>query len=507
MYYANYWKLRKMKLFRTIFVAFVLFLLFSAKSVLAGVTINEVMYDLKTGSDGGREWIEIFNNGSEAVTVATSSWKFFESDSNHSLIMHQGNPTISSGGYAVIVDDPTKFFADWPGFSGTIFDSTFSLINTGETIALKSSTTAILDEFTYLSSMGGSGDGNSLQKINGVWSGGAPTPGSLNSNASSEGGIGSSSASSTSSNTDSTTSSSDKSTWPVEPQVFSKITGQNIAIAGADATFKGEAVGVEKKPLVNERFIWNFGDGATAEGESVKHIYNFPGKYVVILEASSGKYTGGSRLEIEVIATPIIVKSVVSGYGGKIVLLNQSAREIDLSFWILKGGSLTFLIPKNTKILPKGELAFASSVTGLVGNEMLTQILYPNGALANSYQASLPTVEASADNKVTSVSNTTEKLNPVAKVSVASKLSVTEEKSFSNSELQTASVANAMGGFGVSSSSPEGLTKQSNSQISSWIYILGGVIVLGVGAVVWPRKKTDVKRHESEAESIEIVEE
>ncbi len=155
----------------------------------ANVEISEIMYDLKTGSDDGREWVEIFNNSDSAVDL--SSFKFFEADTNHKILFVQGNVEIPSGGYAVIVSDPVKFKTDWPNFSGItassgtppsavgIFDSTFSLNNSGENIAIKDGDT-LLDEYFYKSSSGGAGDGKSLQKINGAWLASTPTPGREN---------------------------------------------------------------------------------------------------------------------------------------------------------------------------------------------------------------------------------------------------------------------------------------------------------------------------------------
>ncbi|MES2315758.1 MAG: lamin tail domain-containing protein [Patescibacteria group bacterium] len=144
----------------------------------AALQINEIMYNLKTGSDTGREWIEIFNNSDQEIDM--TNIKLFEANTNHKLTLVQGINKIPAEGYAVIVADSAKFKSDWPSYSGTIFDSTFSLSNTGEPLALKEiikNSENILDQFTYQSSQGGAGDGNSLQKINGAWVASLPTAG------------------------------------------------------------------------------------------------------------------------------------------------------------------------------------------------------------------------------------------------------------------------------------------------------------------------------------------
>ena len=169
-----------------VFLAIILF--FPHSLVRANVIINEVMYDLD-GADIGREWIELYNDGSSPVDI--SNYKLFESGVNHKLTLFQGDKNISSFGYAIITSDKLKFKNDWPNFNGTIFDSTFSLSNTGEALGIKDipisvkdiDTTIkdmeqnIVDKFSYSSNLGGAGDGKSLQKVAGIWIASRPTPG------------------------------------------------------------------------------------------------------------------------------------------------------------------------------------------------------------------------------------------------------------------------------------------------------------------------------------------
>ncbi|MCR4281332.1 MAG: lamin tail domain-containing protein, partial [Candidatus Kaiserbacteria bacterium] len=42
----------------------------------AQVVISEIMYDLETGSDSGREWVEVFNSGGSSVNL--TDWKVSE---------------------------------------------------------------------------------------------------------------------------------------------------------------------------------------------------------------------------------------------------------------------------------------------------------------------------------------------------------------------------------------------------------------------------------------------
>ncbi len=132
------------------------------------------MYDLG-GADTGREWIEVLNSGSESVNI--SEYKFFEGDVNHKLTLVQGESILSPFRYAIIASDGNKFKKDYPAFDGIIFDSAFSLSNDSETLEIREKDQNTLDKYSYNSNLGGAGNGDSLQIVNGIWVASRPTPG------------------------------------------------------------------------------------------------------------------------------------------------------------------------------------------------------------------------------------------------------------------------------------------------------------------------------------------
>ena len=138
------------------------------------VIISEIMYD-PPEADAGREWIEIRNETNAAVDL--TDWKFFENATNHGLSLIAGDVVLPADSSAIIADNAALFALDWPDFVGTLFDSAFSLSNTGETIAIKNGAGEIVDEVTYSSAQGASNDGNSLQKVLENWVAALPTPG------------------------------------------------------------------------------------------------------------------------------------------------------------------------------------------------------------------------------------------------------------------------------------------------------------------------------------------
>ncbi len=149
----------------------------NSTSSAINIIISEIMYNLD-GADDKREWIEINNIGTESFD--TTNLKFYENATNHSVNpVNNSQAVLPAGGYAVIVQDSIRFLIDYPVFGGALFDSSFSLNNTGETISIKNGD-AVLNEVNYLSQWGAGGNGKSLQLIGGVWKESSPTLGEIN---------------------------------------------------------------------------------------------------------------------------------------------------------------------------------------------------------------------------------------------------------------------------------------------------------------------------------------
>ncbi len=358
----------------------------------AAVVISEIMYDLSEGSDSGREWIEIWNSGSESVDI--SGWKFFEENTNHGVTALEGGTILSAGGYALIVSDPAKFKADYPGFSGILFDSSFSLENTSEEIALKDSGGGVVDFVTYTKEWGAAGDGTSLQKVGATWIAALPTPGAANAAAPSpppSPAPNPSPGPATSGNSpppSADSSSSGGSSSSFTPQMSADAGPDRSVIVGADVLFSGQALGFKKEPIDNARFIWNFGDGTIAEGRSVFHRFRFPAEYTVVLDVSSSGYSATDR--VRVTATPLqLVIDVVDGDRNALALSNPSTFELDLSGWILSLKNSQFIVPPHTILVAKGKLILAGETTGFTLSQgAVVELLYHNGSILQSFTLS-----------------------------------------------------------------------------------------------------------------------
>ena len=119
-----------------------IFLLIFMATDSSSLQITEIMFN-PNGSDSGREWIEIYNNDSQEINL--SGMTFYESGTNHKTESINAKYILYPKQYAIIVDKPQLFLDDYPWleqpntteFNTTIFDSSFSLVNTGEYIEIK----------------------------------------------------------------------------------------------------------------------------------------------------------------------------------------------------------------------------------------------------------------------------------------------------------------------------------------------------------------------------------
>lgn len=373
--------------------------------VSAQVLISEIMYDVQ-GTDTDREWIEIFNAGSSSVHI--TDWKLFEANTNHGIVAVSGGENLASGAYAVIADNPAKFLLDWPTFSGILLDSTFSLSNTGETLEIHAPPDlTVSDTISYGSASGAAGDGNSLHRgsVSGTtFAAATPTPGSgsLVAAQSSSSGVQSSATEAGSTQTSSQSSVVVSSyVAPIEPSIFAYAGKDRDVIAGADVIFRGEAYDKKGNQLDDSdkvRFLWTFGDGATAEGMSVMHHFAEPGRYAVIL--SIAQAVNAADAQIVVTARPVSI--TLSLANGSIVLTNTSGRNLDLSNWHLRSMGSYFKLPEHSVLLAGAAIPFSQEVTHLVASSD-SALLYPSGIVAALAGQGRTTAPASSADPISTV--------------------------------------------------------------------------------------------------------
>lgn len=452
------------------------------------------MYDLETGSDSGREWVEVFNAGATSATL--TEWKVFEGSTNHSIAAHTGGEVLASSAYAILADNPAKFLEDWPSYTGPLFDSAFSLSNTGETLVLRccGSDLADKDSVTYSSENGASGDGNALSRKNASsasFISAAPTPGTGPLTASEGSGNSSDSGqtTTTSNQTQTTEAASSSGTSAVSSYVpppgqdiFADAGNDRVVIVGADTEFRGRAYDRKKEVLTEKvRFSWNFGDGSTAEGQSVLHHYDYPGKYAVVLSIAQGTNAAGDRIIVAAEPARLAFSTLPDG---SVAIENMAGRDLDLSHWIVRQLGRDFILPDNSVILAGSSMRISQKTLGFWSGPS-AELAYPNGFVA------LHAGERAGD-----VSSSTPPVSP-AKKAVSPAPSVTRAEpvyEISAVEPEVVKVPDER----TDTPAPDAGTATSSSQVaaigstfsSSSLWWLGalGIAGLAAGSIVFARR-------------------
>lgn len=468
----------------TAFTIFICVLVFmgAPQRAHARVVLSEIMYDLAEGSDSGREWIEIFNEG---ASVDVTTWKIFEAEVNHRISEFQGAVSLASGAYAIVADNPVKFLEDNPGYSGQLFDSAFSLSNTGETLILRDADLVDRDSVSYTSEWGAAGDGLTLQRTDtGTFEPRSPT-------------LGSGTLATVLADTDNVSlpESSDEgeqvsvvaknegSTFPVEPQIFAYGGADRRVLVGADVLFEGKASSKEGELLEGDgiEYHWNFGDGSIGSQQVVSHHFAHPGVYVVVLTVSSGKYSGAHY--ISVVAEPAAL-SLRRLPDGAVAITNQSARDIDLSHWHVRVDGSFFTIPANTIIVGKQETVLRADALNLPPGDPV--LLYPNGAEA--LRTGDGALGARVDTSVAVVQGKVASGAPAPQVARVPRTSLVGTPVVPSKEVQRAPMLPETSEEEVSEEPQRTVSSQSASAgvvplMPEWPWLLGLLGVLGIGGI------------------------
>ncbi len=122
----------------------VLALFLASSPVRSQVIINEIMYHPPPAipEAPGKEWIELYNAGTNAVDL--TGWRLTKGVS-----FTFTNLTIPVGGYLVVAADQAVFATNYPGVTNVVGNWTGKLRNSGDTIELHDATGQQVDSVTY----------------------------------------------------------------------------------------------------------------------------------------------------------------------------------------------------------------------------------------------------------------------------------------------------------------------------------------------------------------------
>ena len=350
------------------------FLIMSTTVPTWALVINEVMSN-PTGDDSGREWIEIYNNEESDVDLSTLTISI-KGGAPIATTFLSGGAVLSPSRYAIIgsiVSGATRFSQDYPSYSGPLFKSSISLVNSGVTsIEIKLGGVSV----NNLSSYTAAKEGSTYSLLGGTWATGIPTPGEDNRPV-----VVSSDNPPPSTDPPGTQASIPQARPPVSDIIFI-LPKEKTIVAGAPALFSTYSTNHEGKLIDNISYTWSFGDGGEKTGGTTTYRYFYPGLYIAQVEGSNGSVSGIGRVSVRVVSPDMVVSPLVYGkYGSYIEIRNPSTYDIDISNWKLSIDGAVFPFPKNT-LLASGVTRFSGVAMGFasttVSSSTLIKIIFPN---------------------------------------------------------------------------------------------------------------------------------
>jgi hypothetical protein len=340
--------------------------------------ISEIHYN-PVGTDDKHEYIEVCNVGSDAQDIA--GYKLYESSSNHSLTLSRGSSTLGTNSCAVFVTDPATFMTDYPSFSATLFDTSFSLSNTGEALILRDGNLADVDGVSFTSSMGGNGDGQTLHRSGSSFTAGAASPGSEVGLVGTSSGAGTNTTGTGTPNTDTNTTPADTTTPPsvttifhtvtIEPpaQLFVRTAPSITTASGSVVTFTAEAYNA-KGGGEDAQYSWVYGDGmrdATVQsGGKVSHVYKRAGEYEAVVTATKSGLSADARVRVVVTDSPLTL--ALADDDQDVVVQNTGTVPVDMTgvrLTFTHNTTQTYTFPDKTRILPQKKLTLTLADIGL----------------------------------------------------------------------------------------------------------------------------------------------
>tara|TARA_B100000678_G_C18201433_1_gene499646 strand:- start:379 stop:1824 length:1446 start_codon:yes stop_codon:yes gene_type:complete len=293
------------------------------------------------GSDAKREWVEVYNDTDNSIDL--TEYGLLENDVNHGISYYTGPAELASGQYAIIASDAATFSNEY-SLSSPIYDSVFTLNNTGEAIELLGPDDESLSKVSYKTEWGAADDGNSLNLIDSNWQPRKPTPGSTPSDT-------------TLSDTTSSTAKKNRTLSPIntdanEIEGISTESMPDVVVAGQSVPFN--IIGPSRT-----RYYWQTSDGESFTGSSNKLRFDMPGQASVAIEV---RYQDGKTDQIvhQVTIEPIKLRVSLGEYQGEkyIRLKNNNAAKIDISNWVVNIDSGQYELPDKLILYPNDDYAF-----------------------------------------------------------------------------------------------------------------------------------------------------
>lgn len=335
-------------------------------SVLASVRVNEIAW-MGTSVSSSNEWIELFND--DDTSAPLSGFTLLAEGVGKLSVSLSG--TIAPKSFFLLErtnDDTVPGISDDQVYTG-------ALGNGGETLVLKDGQGR---EIQRISASSGWPAGDNTTKETMQWNGSSwvtakatPKAGNIASASSTTppNTVSDDNKISTQAPTSNTSSPSDTSAhlsplplsdFSTTQEFFLSAGRDRIVPAGGILPFEAFALDAKGKKVAGATFSWSFGDGLIERGSKVFHAYEYPGNYIVMLNADYQGSQAVSRANVRVFA-PDVALSLSKG--NEVSLANHSSYEINISGWKMTAANQTYTFPEDMIIGAKEEIVFSPAVT------------------------------------------------------------------------------------------------------------------------------------------------
>ncbi|HPW86982.1 MAG TPA: PKD domain-containing protein, partial [Chitinophagales bacterium] len=251
-----------------------------------------------TAVSANDEWIELYNTGTESVSLA--GWILRAEDGSPTISL---SGTIEAGGYFLLerTDDESV-----PGITADII-YTGVLSNETENLLLLDSNGSEVDVVRGGPGWSIGGDNTTKhtaqRQADGTWITGVPTPRAVNSSENTKLPDDKGEVAGTSTKATTTKKSTDG-----YKQIVYAYAGQDIeSVSGAYVFFKAFGVDDKNGPISGVKYRWAFGDGSISNMRAPRHIYHFPGTYIAALYVTDGEQDAKDSVLVRVTTADVAI--------------------------------------------------------------------------------------------------------------------------------------------------------------------------------------------------------
>lgn len=147
----------------------------------------------------------------------------------------------------------------------------------------------------------------------------------------------------------------------IPPKLALSIDGPKTAYVNQEVSFKAVPSGIGSTIEKSLSLDWNFGDTYTGKGKEARHVFEYPGEYVVVVEGAFAKQYAMARQEVKVLPVSFTLSRNAKG---DIEVKNSANYETDLGGFTLRGGATSFTFPKHTFVKGNGTLVVPAKRIG-----------------------------------------------------------------------------------------------------------------------------------------------